>query len=148
MLAGEAAAAEQAQAGLDLALQLLHLWCTAGKAELALAWISALISDSSGMQRLPAAAESRMTLGALFEGARPACSAFRGVGYGRRLATLVLWPRPPDIVMEECSPELSGQLMWQGRCLAVRVVVHCDQVLLMNLITEHEHGAPVCGRAA
>ena len=68
--------AEQAQAGLDLALQLLHLWCAAGKAELALAWISALIADSSGMQRLPAATESRATLGALFEGACPARGAF------------------------------------------------------------------------
>ena len=56
--------AEQAQAGLDLALQLLHLWCAAGKAELALAWVSALIGDSSGMQRSPAAAESRMASGA------------------------------------------------------------------------------------
>ncbi len=64
MLAGKADAAEQAQAGLDLALQLLHLWCTAGKAEMALAWISALIADSSGMQRLSAAAETRTTLGA------------------------------------------------------------------------------------
>ncbi len=84
VLAGEANAAEQAQAGLDLALRLLHLWCTAGKAELALAWISALIGDRSGMQRLPAAADSRMTLGALFEGARPACGAFCGADDGRR----------------------------------------------------------------
>ena len=54
---------EQAQAGLDLALQLLHVWCVAGKAEQALAWISTLIAESSGTMRAPIVAEG-VTAGA------------------------------------------------------------------------------------
>ncbi len=55
---------EQAQAALDLALQLLHVWCAAGKAEQALAWISGLIAESSGTMRAPNAAEGGMSTGA------------------------------------------------------------------------------------
>lgn len=64
MLAGVGSTAEQAQAGLDLALQLLQLWCAAGKAELALAWISALIAESSGTLRAATVAEGDVTLSA------------------------------------------------------------------------------------
>ena len=49
---GGTAAEDYAQAALDLALQLLSLWCAVGRPELAVAWGAALAADSVSISML------------------------------------------------------------------------------------------------
>lgn len=66
------AAEEHAQAALDLALQLLNLWCSVGKPELAIAWGAALATDSASISTETPASDAgvgrltRLTLLSLF----------------------------------------------------------------------------------